>query len=108
MDKDKTTLPQPWKRNKTSFKKGHLGLKENKNGMWKGDNVGYYGVHDWLTTYFNKKECEFCGAKEKLEWANKDGKYMRRREDYFVLCHKCHSKYDWNKVLNFSRIGRWI
>lgn len=89
------------KPNITSFKLGHKGFSGERSGHWKGDNVGYDGVHDWLDTYFNKKECEFCGALERLQWANKDGKYRRIREDYFVLCVKCHKKYDWNKDIKF-------
>ena len=30
---------------KYRFKNGHTGSRGSKNSMWKGDNVGYSGVH---------------------------------------------------------------
>lgn len=81
----------------TEFKKG-----ENKgmdNIMWAGDKVKYAGVHMWMVAnYGNPSTCEHC-KKENLfgryiDWANKDHKYTRKREDWMRLCKSCHKKYD--------------
>lgn len=34
------------KPNRTSFKKGHLGMNEKSNPNWKGDDVGYTALHN--------------------------------------------------------------
>ena len=86
---------------KGQFVKGNKDHSGSRNGMWKGDNVGYFAIHDWLNSYFNKDKCEFCGRIQNLHWANKDGRYKRNREDYFILCSKCHKKYDWNTKIKF-------
>jgi len=108
MEKGKTTQRD----SKGKFIKGHKLASGKLNGMWKGDNVGYYGIHDWLNFYFHKDKCEFCNSKNNLQWANKDGKYRRIREDYFILCSKCHKKYDWNKSIKFlmnrNKNGRFM
>ena len=92
------------------FKKGHktnLGKKrpnmewvKGKNSwIWKGDNVGYHALHVWIIKNFGQPDvCEFCDAKDlsgrQINWANKDHKYSRNREDWLRLCKSCHSAYD--------------
>jgi len=64
-----------------------------KNPFWKGDSVGYYGVHRWIETIFGKpKFCEKCkSTKEKwYDWANISGEYKRDKNDWMRLCRKCH------------------
>jgi len=64
---------------------------------WKGDNIKYQSLHAWVRANFDKPgKCEKCGTKKgkAYEWANKSGKYKRRRSDWFWLCKKCHHKYD--------------
>lgn len=64
---------------------------------WKGDDVGYFGLHAWMTKKYGKPQnCDICGTKEKrmYHWANKSGKYRRIRSDWFRLCVPCHKKYD--------------
>lgn len=85
-------------------------LAESNNPNWKGDNVGYSGVHHWMTRHHGKpKLCEHCGTTEakRYEWANISGQYKRRRDDFLRLCKKCHNDYDgvnaWqNKALRAS------
>ena len=74
---------------------------------WKGDKVGYWGVHDWIQKKLGKpKKCEHCGKIGmynyrkngvkvwNIQWANKTGKYLRDINDWLQLCSKCHSEYD--------------
>ncbi len=81
---------------KTEFKKGqNLG---ERNPNWIGDNVGYFGLHDWVRFRLGKaKVCEFCGKSEgRIEWANKSHEYKRDISDWLELCKKCHIYYDLN------------
>lgn len=77
----------------------HLENISGENGSnWRGDNVGYNGVHKWIVKLKGKpKYCELCHTKDKkkwYEWANIDHKYKRNQEDYMRLCRSCHIKYD--------------
>lgn len=79
----------------TEFKKGQTGsICVN----WKGDKVGYFGVHHWVEKQKGKpKICEHCGAIRKdkrFHWANKKHDYKRNLDDYISLCASCHKKYD--------------
>lgn len=103
------------KRTEEHKQKLSLLYKESGGNNWKGDKVGYPGIHAWIRTYGNKTECEFCSSKNNLDWANKSGDYKRNKEDWIRLCRKCHIKHDkrgekisrklkgsipWNKGLN--------
>jgi hypothetical protein len=70
--------------------------KGKKNGIWKGNKVGYIGLHSWLKKNKSKsKYCEECKEKKKLELANiKNHKYSRNPDDYNWLCRSCHIKFD--------------
>lgn len=67
-----------------------------KSHNWKGDDVGYQGIHRWLCKEYPKSgKCESCGKIKRTQWALKSGKkHKRRRELYKELCSKCHIKYD--------------
>lgn len=72
-----------------------------KNYGWKGDKVGYTGLHQWVRRNLGKPlKCEHCGTTEakKFEWANKSGEYKRTLEDWLRLCTKCHRRYDLDKI----------
>ncbi len=80
-----------------------LVLKGKKSPHWKGDNVGYRALHYWVQKTLGKpKKCSFCdiqnklgnGGRSTIQWANKDHKYKRKKEDWIALCYKCHYKYD--------------
>ena len=90
---------------RTHFKKGVCG---EKHPQWKGDDVGYSGVHTWVKKEYGQPEkCEQCGKDglrgHQINWANKSGDYKRDIKDWIRLCRKCHHKYDniskkrWNK-----------
>jgi len=95
------------KSNSTSFKKGEL--KGAKNNKWKGDNVGYWGIHTWLQrTYGKASHCKNrqhnilkfkCSNKSRTyEWALIKGKeYKRNVKNFIMLCHSCHFRYDRSK-----------
>lgn len=92
------------KENPTSFKKGQLpwnkGLQEEKSTLWKGDNVGYCGIHSWVKKHLGKpKRCEICGTTKakKFDWSNKSGNYKRNLSDWQRLCVACHFNYDKQK-----------
>jgi len=70
-----------------------------KAGHWKGAKVGYYGIHNWLIRKFGKaNKCENfnCSKKyNKFHWAKlKDKTYERKRENFWMLCIRCHAIYD--------------
>jgi len=71
----------------------------NKNPRWAGDNIGRYGVHDWIERIKGKAYTLRCELKDKtckgrLEWSNKSQKYLRRIYDWRVLCDSHHGRYD--------------
>jgi hypothetical protein len=71
--------------------------KESEHFNWKGDNVGYRGLHYWINRELGKPiKCTFCNSTNNLEWANKSHEYNRDKNDYFSLCKSCHKKYDNN------------
>lgn len=93
---------------KVGFQKNDPRLMGNKNGVqfykgqvnelqpnWKGDDVGYTGVHKWLFRHKGKaKFCTQCGTDKSVQWANIDHKYSRKLDDYIEMCSSCHKKYD--------------
>lgn len=82
------------------------------NPNWKGDKVGYQGLHAWVHQQLGKanhcsnKECKYprigykgkiLMAAKKFEWSNISGKYKRDLTDWQQLCHACHDAYDKNR-----------
>jgi hypothetical protein len=86
-----------WKLSETTKTRQSLSKIGNKNPIWKGDNVGYAALHNWIERKLGKpricSHCETTTAK-KYEWANKSGKYLRDINDYTRLCVKCHQAFD--------------
>ena len=85
------------------FQEGHISWLKGKKGYnlaennpeWKGDNVGYIALHQWLRRHFEwSSECENCGRRKSLQLSNKTGQYTREKEDWWILCASCHQKYD--------------
>lgn len=102
------------KKNPTSFPKGNKPwnkglILEELASNWKGDNVGYDGLHDWVEKRAGKpSKCEHCGREDagKYHWSNKSGEYKRDLSDWQRLCIRCHFYYDLNKFgarKNFRR-----
>ncbi len=79
-------------RDNHSHKNINLG---SKNGMWKGDKVGYGGVHDWVKKRKPKIAiCERCRIKKSFDLANISGQYKRNVSDYWWICRTCHMEID--------------
>ena len=80
-------------------------LKGSKHQYWKGEDVSYKGLHDWINRNYGKpKKCEFCGttSAKKFEWASKNHQYKREISDWFRLCTSCHRKYDFQLRKNIK------
>lgn len=86
------------------FKKGNISpFKINpllsprgiNHSLWKGDNVGYRGIHYWVRREKGiPKKCSNCGSIKNVQWANIDHQYKRDINDYIELCSSCHKKRD--------------
>lgn len=88
---------------KASLCVNHKGIKTTgrKNKMWKGDQVEYHGLHQWIGRKLGKPDtCEKCGKsgleKQQIHWANISGKYLRNTKDWIRLCASCHKLFDSN------------
>ena len=66
-----------------------------RNSHWKGDKVGYSGVHKWVYSQKGKALiCVDCGSSKNIQWANISKKYKRKLEDWKSLCYPCHAAFD--------------
>lgn len=76
--------------------------KDYNNWRWKGDNVGYSGLHKWIVKKLGKpKTCEYCGQEYNsriMHWANISHLYKRNTDDWVRLCVFCHKKYDLGSI----------
>lgn len=98
---------------KTEFKKGMVpwnkGLPEHLQTNWRGNRVGYWGIHSWIEKQLGTpRRCEKCGttSAKKYDWSNKSGNYKRNISDWQRLCVTCHFYYDrkkFGKRKNFRR-----
>lgn len=72
---------------------------KTKHPRWKGDNVGYFALHDWVEKVLGKPKrcvsCGLCNQNRVYHWANLSGKYKRREEDWARMCVPCHRRYDY-------------
>ena len=83
----------------TSWNRGFKILNTENYGHWKGNKVGYSGIHVWLRKHFGKaNKCENPDCSKKCEtfhWAKlRDKLYERKRENFWMLCQSCHAIYD--------------
>lgn len=79
----------------------------DKNPYWKGDDVGYAGLHTWLNiTYGKADRCEnkkCLKISQTFHLAKLRGKnYERKRENFIMLCVSCHNRYDKNPKFNIE------
>jgi hypothetical protein len=83
---------------KLSIKRKSLNIIGNKVWNWKGDNVNYRDLHNWVNRWKGRPiKCEQYGKEGKgreIHWANIDHNYRRVLDDYIALCYKCHGHYD--------------
>src|SRR3990167_7792465 len=83
-------LGKHWKLSNETKNKMSLARKGDKNPKWKGDKVGYSGLHTWVKKHFGKADhCAHCGLdkipkdkKRYFHWANKSHKYLRNLTDW--------------------------
>lgn len=84
------------------------GMDETKHPRWKGYEVGYYGIHDWVTKHLGQPiGCSVCGLDDinrTYHWANISGKYLRDVNDFKRMCVPCHSNYDHKKRVYESTV----
>lgn len=74
-------------------------LYNENNPNWKGDKVGYGGIHAWVKRHLGKaskcEQCKILGIKRtRYHWANISGKYKRNFKDWKQLCVVCHRGFD--------------
>ncbi len=79
----------------------------NKNN-YKGENaiLNYQYLHGLIRKQFGTPRlCEHCNKTDKkaYDWANKSGKYIRKRVEWLRLCRKCHITYDKKRGIKFGR-----
>lgn len=99
MPKGKHIRTLEYKNKISTILKGRF-VGENSS-QWKGDSIGNKAFHKWLFYNYGKaNKCEniSCdGLSKNFEWANiNNHQYRRIREDYIMLCKKCHHRYDFN------------
>lgn len=90
-----------FKSGSTPWNKGteNHAIKQDKHPNWKGDKVGYTGLHMWVYSQLGKPgDCENCGktglSGKQIHWANASHEYKRELTDWLRLCAKCHMAYD--------------
>lgn len=90
-----------WNKGKKA-NRGEVKTAGENHYLWKGDDVGYSGLHKWVRTWLGKPEsCIKCGEKNKMiHWANVSGEYKRELHDWMRLCVSCHKKYDLKRLKN--------
>lgn len=77
--------------------KGKPMHQDQKHWAWKGDKVGYGGLHNWIRRRLGTPNiCSMCGTTEAkaYDWSNISGEYKRDLSDWQRLCRACHQKYD--------------
>lgn len=91
-------IPEEVRRKLSEAQKGKR--KGIENHLWKGDQVGYRAIHEWIRRERGSPDqCEHCGiigseAGKRLVWANKSHEYKRELDDWIRLCYPCHRKHD--------------
>jgi hypothetical protein len=65
----------------------------SENNKWKGDDVGYGGLHKWVYRQLGKPIYCSNNATHKAPlyfWANLSGEYKRDIDDWHSLCPSCN------------------
>jgi ribosomal protein L37AE/L43A len=99
------TIPGIYCSLKCLFESQKIKKKNNRNPMWKGDNVGYGSLHEWIRKRKIKPNfCEYCKIRKAYDLANISQTYKRDINDYIWLCRSCHMKSD-NRINNLKQFG---
>lgn len=80
-------------------RKGIPNLRQTneKHHAWKGDGVGYRGLHLWMNRHLPKPEerlCMLCHKNPIKEVANITGIYNREFKNWAWFCRSCHKEWD--------------
>lgn len=66
-------------------------IRGENNPNWKGDRVGYVGLHSWIKDHFPKPDtCQQCHLATPYDLANISQEYKRDVSDWEWLCRRCH------------------
>jgi hypothetical protein len=80
------------------------GMEQGNNPKWKGNKVGYFGLHSWVQRKLGiAKKCSNCNSIKNVQWANISRKYKRDLFDWKQLCSRCHKDFD-AKIKNIESI----
>jgi hypothetical protein len=89
------TIVQDMKRSVETRRKISLSKMMEKNPMWKGDGVGYTGIHQWVARRLKKPIlCQRCKVRPAYDLANISQIYKRDLADWIWLCRSCHMETD--------------
>jgi len=79
------------------------------NGQWKGDDVGYFSLHEWIKKRLPKPErCQRCNTISPYDLANISGEYNREIGDWWWICRSCHMVTDGRmEKLHSQNIKGW-
>ena len=70
-----------------------------RNGAWRGDDVGYKAAHSRVRRIRGKASDSLCRCGvAAYEWANLTGNFADVN-DYEAMCRRCHRKYDLPGIL---------
>jgi len=73
----------------------HCSKSNHFSPVWKGDNVKYEGLHNWIRKRLSKpKLCIECKINPPYDLANISQEYKRDISDWEWLCRKCHMTKD--------------
>ena len=78
------------------FRRGQPRPQGSESPSWRGELVGYKGLHRWVARNKDKPDsCESCGSTGvALDWANVSHEYRRDLDDWAALCRTCHRRHD--------------
>lgn len=69
----------------------------NNHANWKGDNIGYSALHNWIRRHLVKPDlCEKCNLVEPKHVACVTGVYDRDFKNWRWWCVRCHMNHDGN------------
>lgn len=79
-------------------------ITAEKHPLWKGNDVGYHALHQWVRTRLPKPGlCQICNKVPPHDMANISGRYLRDLKDWQYVCRKCHMLND-GRLVKFRSI----
>lgn len=77
------------------------------NGNWRGDKVGYLGIHAYVRRHFPKPKdglCQMCRQVPFREAANITGILNREFKNWAWFCALCH--HEWDNIYERGKITK--